>query len=221
MSITVIQWQSVFILFKTMNKVLRSPENRRSNMLLVTGILLSAMLLGSPMMIEIATMSEFESGEGVALGDGNLAIWLVVLGSLVTFAVYGYRLHLQNKIGQSGFWSVGPNVIGILIGAYMLFTAIDHISFFSPFREDAGIVNWTFFQEYKEISDVECNSEIMIVKGMESDKVTYRCPKPMQLVLGRFSSKPYMPWPGYSEGTSTELVLAFKELQEESKQLTD
>lgn len=218
LSITAIQWQSLFIVFSAMKKFFKHSEGRSNQLILITCVLISATLLVSPVMFELVAMSDFESGKGVALSSDNNPIWLLLLGSVITLCLYTYRLYYQHKAGTSTFLSVGPNFLGILIACYMAFTAIDHLIFYQG--DDAGFLNWSFFRDYKEISDVNCDSEIMLIKGMKSGTITYRCPQPNQLLLGQLSSNPYLPWPGYREGTSTELVPALEQLQAESKNLS-
>jgi hypothetical protein len=60
---------------------------------------------------------------------------------------------------------------------------------------------------------------LVTLEGMKSGEITYRCPQPNQLLLGQLSSNPYLPWPGYTEGTSKELVSALEQLQAESEQV--
>jgi hypothetical protein len=65
-------------------------------------------------------------------------------------------------------------------------------------------VSWAFFRD--RVTDIHCNSDMLVVNGMSSTVATWRCPQGPQMVLSRYSSTPIIPWPGYVEGSSSQLA---------------
>jgi hypothetical protein len=113
-----------------------------------------------------------------------------------------------------------PSNIGLLAialgGCYLVLSAVNHYSFFSPLDEKAGI---TFVEALNsadlaaKVTDIQCET-ILFVRD-EGDVMKWRCPS---WIYGDAMSK----WPlaglwSYKEGESRELKLAIEEIKYISK----
>lgn len=75
-------------------------------------------------------------------------------------------------------------------------------------------------QAVEPVSDVICGNAVIAVRGIKSATATYRCAKAEGLVIGAYSNLPFIPWPDYTEGQSTELPLAMKRILADAKTYT-
>ncbi len=57
---------------------------------------------------------------------------------------------------------------------------------------------------------------MLVVKGLDSDTATYRCPHEGVVVMGRFTGTPIVPWPTYTEGTSHQLAVEMRKMQRDA-----
>ena len=78
------------------------------------------------------------------------------------------------------------------------------------------MLNLALFREEGDIKDVKCEQDMVVIKGMDSDVATYRCPSTGILAMGRLSGTPIVPWPAYTEGTSRDLPRVMRELMKNS-----
>lgn len=179
------------------------------------GIILAAGLLSAPIILEVAQAMAFANGKPVSLGGKLRTLWFMGAGALVILSVFSYRMAKQAKAKTSHFFAVGANVFGLLIGLYLAFVVTDQLSFYRSF-EDTGMLSWAIMKEDPSLRDIRCESDFLIVRGFDSGIATYRCPTPLQLIYGRLSGAPIVPWPGFTEGRSAELAQALKKLQNEA-----
>lgn len=185
---------------------LRLPEG----ILTAFGMLIASALMSFPLLQEVSTASERSV---VSPRGDHLHLWSLGLGGALAVAVFGLRLYRLRKEPNAGFFAVGANTSAILIGLYMLVVVADQLVFFAPPRDDAGMVNWSLFREQGRVTDIQCESDILVVKGLDSDSATYRCPHDGTMVMGRFSGAPFVPWPAYTEGTSHQLAVEVRKMQ--------
>lgn len=174
-------------------------------------VMLPAMLLGAPLMLEVVRVTQFHNG-GVSLDGAAVQNWLTAGGAIVGALVFGRRLWAMRSTG-AGFWRVGGSTMGLLISVYMGFVSADQYAFYQG-KEDAGLLNWEFMREIGSVKDVHCESELMAVSGVNGEKAVFRCPT--HVVLGKFTGQPFIPWPGYTQGESKELASAIKKMHAEA-----
>lgn len=214
MSVAIMLWLAIALGWRA---ILRHPSttNPSETGRTIVSLMLPTMLLSTPIFIEIVQVGLFFDGGGVSLGYTYLPMCLVGAGSITSLAVFGYRFNRQRLAPEPGFFSVGSNVIGLLISAYLVFVTLDQFMFYVPHRKDAGSVSWKFFKN--EVTDIKCNSELLLVNIIDSTTATYRCPAPLQMVLGRFSGAPFVAWPSYTEGHSDQLAAVIRKMRAEAK----
>lgn len=143
-------------------------------------------------------------------GKESLTLPILAAGALACLAYFGLRITQRHSAATLA--AVGVDMTYLLVGLYMAFVVVDQITFFEPSKKDAGMVNWELLGEVAKVNDVHCDSPLLIVKGMDGDVATYRCPNRAGIVLGRYSAKPFIPWPHYTEGESLELALALRDI---------
>ncbi|CAJ0807647.1 MULTISPECIES: hypothetical protein [Ralstonia] len=203
-------------------QVLRAPSLIRSEALpprvawvTAASMMFGAMLASMPLLLEFSQAARMENGESISLTSNSyLDLALLGIGGLLAIGSFGYRIYFQRRKPAAGFWSVGANAMGLLVGTYFVFVVADQLAFFAPPRDDAGVVSWGYFSSLGTVKDVQCDRDVLIVKGINSGLATYRCPR--GIVLARFSSMPIAPWPAYSEGESAQLAAAVKKLHAEA-----
>ncbi|MBB3221673.1 hypothetical protein [Pseudoduganella umbonata] len=99
--------------------------------------------------------------------------------------------------------------LAALLGClYLGFTALDHLHFYQD-KERTGYLDASIAEE----AGVPCARGFILVR-LEPDRreATYRCPS--NIVFGDYLDQPFVPWPSYREGSSAELPLAIRRLQE-------
>lgn len=186
-------------------------------LLTACGLVFATILLLTPVAMELATLAAIDRGEPVAMDGGFLPLWHLGGGGALTLLVCGYRLFRLGQQQAPSILETGANVYGVLFGLYMAFVVIDQRAFFSPPAEDAGMVNWSFFQETAHITDIQCQSDMLVVKGADSPVAIYRCPDEGTLVFGRYTGTPIVLWPNYTEGHSRQLATTMQKLYSEAK----
>lgn len=213
LNVAILQWIVIVQCFRTVGQIRVGALNRTEGMLSIIGMIAAVALIGFPLLQELATVAAFSSGKPVSPQGDYLPLWFLGLGGGLGVAVFGLRLYRQHTKSNAGFFAVGANAFGIMIGLYMLFVVADQIVFFAPPREDAGMVNWGLFREEGVVKDIQCQSDILVVKGTDSDAATYRCPLEGVVVMGRFTGTPIVPWPTYTEGSSHQLAVEIHKIQ--------
>lgn len=136
------------------------------------------------------------------------AAWMIAAGALMGLSAYGWRL-LRQRNADAGVFAIGANVFGLLICSYIVFAVVDQAIYYGD-SADSGVMNWSYIKKDGAISDVQCDFEWMVVKGVNTQEVTYRCPT--SVMFGRNTAKPFVPWPSYTEGTSKQLAKVLQNL---------
>lgn len=52
------------------------------------------------------------------------------------------------------------------------------------------MLSWALMKEDPTLREISCESDFLIVRGIDTGIATYRCPTPLQLVYGRLSGAP-------------------------------
>lgn len=192
-------------------------KSGEGSLLTACGLVFATILLLAPVAMELATLAAIDRGEPVATDGGFLPLWHLGAGGALTLLVCGYRLFRLGRQQAPSILEAGANVYGVLMGLYMAFVVIDQLAFFSPPADDAGMVNWSFFQETAHITDIQCQSDMLVVKDADSPVAIYRCPDEGALVFGLYTGTPIVLWPNYTEGRSRQLATAMQKLYSEAK----
>jgi len=200
--------------YRAFMRYARGELDARSTLRAVCMATVPAILLGLPMALEGLRTARFEGGMSIALDSPLSFAWLTLVGAACGLMFFGRRAWLQ-RLALPTFASVGANVIGLLMGAYMAFVAVDQMVFFAG--EDSGMLNWGAVQELSdvEVKDVNCGSSVIVIRAVETGTATYRCPA--TVVIGPYSARPFIPWPSYTEGDSQQLAAAIKALHKSAE----
>ncbi len=202
--------------FRAFMRHARRELDAGSTLRAVSTAMVPAMLLGLPMALEVIRTARFEGGMPIAMDSPMSFPWLTLMGAACGLMFFGRRAWLQ-RLAQPTFASVGVNVTGLLMSAYMAFVAVDQMMFFTG--EDSGMLNWGAMQELSdvEVKDVKCAHGVIVVRAVETGTATYRCPA--TVVIGPYSARPFIPWPSYTEGDSQQLAAAIKALHKSAEKL--
>lgn len=221
LSLTVLHWIVLVQCFHTMQQALAGAGGRNERMLSTLGMLTSAGLMGFPLVSELLTVAAFSDGKPISIQGDYLPLWFLGAGGALALVVFGLRLARQRKHPGVGFFAVGANAAGLAIGLYMMFVVADQLAFFAPPREDAGMLNWGLVRQQGLVNDIQCDSDLLVVKGIESDEATYRCPHEGLVVMGRFTGTPIVPWPSYTEGSSHQLATEVRKMHRSAVKVED
>lgn len=171
-------------------------------------------LLSSPLVLMMLRASEFENGKAVTMMSAWTTPLLFAAGGVAAAAFFAFRLYRQHKQGSAGFLAIGPNVIALAAGLYVAAAAADHLAFIQA-GPDAGYLNWGFFAEEGQVTDVQCAHDTMLVAHIDADEVSYRCPT--SVVMNSVAAAPFVPWPSYTEGKSRLLAQRLHRMREEAR----
>jgi|GEM_PF-5271494 len=178
------------------------------------GIMVTALLLAAPMLMEIVQIHSLIDGHSISMNDEHmLPLWFMGSGSLIALTSFGYRLWVQSRSHEAGWLAVGQNVMGVMVGVYMMVVVADQLFFYAPHRADAGMLNWSIMKRTKGLENIVCDSDTIVVKGIDSGVATYRCPQNGFMIFERYSGAPIIPWPSYVEGSSAKLASEIKAMQ--------
>ena len=136
---------------------------------------------------------------------------LVLVFGLISATTYIYALAWLHREHPSNTKRLGACVLGAAAGLYMTVTAIDHFWFFRGEPDRAGWVS----SEAVEAADVPCIRGLAIVR-LDEDGAQFRCPR--SFVFDTMSSRPFIPWPGYDAGKSTELKMGIERMMKNTVQ---
>ena len=142
LSLTILQAIVMVQCFRTVILIQSGALKRTEGMLTAFGMMAAAGIMGFPLLQEYATVAAFSQGKPVSPQGDYLPLWFLGFGGVLAVAVFGLRLHRQRTNPNAGFFAVGANASGIMIGLYMLFVVADQLMFFAPPRQDAGMLNW-------------------------------------------------------------------------------
>lgn len=176
-------------------------------------ILLPSLVVGAPILVEFMQAAAFANEQPISLGPNYWPLWCLGGGGILAVALFGVQLYRQIRSGNSTFAAVGATATGALVGLYLVFVVVDQALFFHAPNDDAGVVGWNFVRDMGTVTDIECAGDLLVVRDMASSTAIYRCPNGPQMILGRMSATPVIPWPGYAEGSSAQLAAALQALR--------
>ena len=198
-------------------QLVRSRSITQGQALFSNGLmLLAAVLITLPIFIEYIAVLLFAKGSSVSMNGNYSVLWFLGIGGALAVLAFGLRLfavHSFKERPPQFLAQTQTNYMGIAVGFYMLFVVADQIIFYQPPRDDSGMLSWSFMREEGMVKDVHCESSMLVVAGLETGTATYRCPHDGLVVMGRFTGKPIVPWPHYTEGTSQQLAIEVRNLQ--------
>lgn len=144
LSLVILQWVVAVQCFRTLGFIREGAVKRSEGMLTVFGMMAAAALVSFPLLLEFVTVAAFSQGKPVSPRGDYVPLWFLGAGGLLAVLVFGLRLHRQRLNANAGFFAIGANASGIMIGLYMVFVVADQVLFFMPSREDAGMLNWGY-----------------------------------------------------------------------------
>lgn len=212
---TVLMWLGLLSSFEVMRLYATNELTSSEVFRLSAAAGLPSIVITTPVVVEMVRVVQMHNG-GVSMDGLPLFPWLTGIGGAMGAAIYGAQLLRQRNAGAK-FLAVGKGVTGFLLCCYMIFVAADQFAFFDSSKQDAGIVNWAHFKEAGSVLDVQCDNELMVIRDVDSDEVTYRCPS--SILLGQFTTRPFVPWPSYTEGTSRDLARALRSMHNQAEKL--
>jgi len=128
-----------------------------------------------------------------------------------------FALKLRAKAGETDR-DQGPGLVfgmtlwAVLAGVYVSGTAMDHLVFFRDSTQ-TGQMDVAFSG-----AQMTCSGGVILVR-MQGDTAVYRCPKSIR--LGQDYQAPFVPWPSYTEGSSTALKARIDEVLQQVAQQKD
>jgi hypothetical protein len=189
----------------------------RHQALISATLVICSLLVMVPFVIEVLAHYQFRHGGGLAVDETVWALWFLLLTGVLSVAVLGRGLWSMGKHGTGSFFAIGAHVLGFLIGVYFLFCTFSHLAFYKLSEGDAGFLNWPLVRDIAPVSDVKCDHDFLLVRNMNAEEVSYRCPARSAWIFGRYTNTPLVLWPDYTDGTSAELGLALRTLHRKAK----
>ncbi|WP_454914462.1 hypothetical protein [Variovorax gossypii] len=169
-----------------------------------TGALALAFLLS---LTFLQTMGLF--GPNAVAGDTtNYSPALIFALGVMVLAFFSAVLIAQRPPTPPSHVQIGSAVFAAVVGAYLMFVAVDHWWFF---RGDDELNGWAS-PSAMGVKEVDCDFALARIEG---DAIAYRCAH--LFIFGRAYAHPFVPWPSYTPGTSIELKLKQDELMREAE----
>lgn len=143
------------------------------------------------------------NSESVSTETNDYSVWLLLLGGVVLL-IGGVLVFIaqkrHNKLNKIG--SIITIQIYLWVRLYSTYAAIDHLTFAD---KNFGIMS-TQLIKMGNVEDVICDKPLVFVNFIEGERqpLKWRCPE--FFVLNGLSSKPFVPWPNYSEGESQKMA---------------
>lgn len=146
-------------------------------------------------------------GPRAVAGDAtNYSPALIFALGVIVLVFFSAVLIAQRHSTPPSHVQLGSAVFAAVVGAYLMFVAIDHWWFF---RGDDELNGWVS-PSAMGVTEVDCDFALARIEG---DLIAYRCAH--LFVFGRAYAHPFVPWPSYTSGTSIELKLKQDELMRE------
>lgn len=152
--------------------------------------------------------------EQIDQAGSNLPVWLYLAGGvyLLLGAALSFRIAVKGKtLGKIG--AILKIQVLLWVGLYSTYAAWDHLRFAD---ENFGILS-TRLVEIGGVKDVSCDQALMLVNYTEGQTtpMQWRCPTGFSLL--NKTSRPFVPWPDYTEGESEQLAAAMNKIMTEAK----
>lgn len=146
-------------------------------------------------------------------GGGNSVVWFAALfgcASLLLALRSVAELVASSGDRAAGGWRLGGVVFSALTSVLVCWAVADHFVFCAGSR--IAVLD----PRAMEVSDMPCDG-LAIARLDDGRVVRYRCARSM--VWGMFTDTPFIPWPSYSEGTSSQLHAAIARMRERAVKL--
>lgn len=178
-------------------------------------LVVSTLLINAVLVMEAMHALQYAGGMPLPVESLLPDVLLTGAGAMIGMLVYGLRLHRQRGT-QPRPLAILVNAFGLAASLYLSVVVIDHELFYRD-EANAGMVNLEYFRDSGGVKDVGCGQALIVARGVDDGDVVYRCPEFM--LYGKFSSKPFIPWPSYTEGTSPQLGLALRRVNSRAEKL--
>ncbi len=215
-SVSILGWLSLMPYFV---RAFRGPGLTRPEFALAAVSFMGTAAALAPVMLELGMVGREASGASISLDQSaTLQLVLLATGGVLSIIAFAARLLRLRRAPEARFSSVGVNTLGLAIGVYLCVVVVDQVRFLRASGDDVGMLAWSIVRtEFRDtVKDVRCDSEVMIVRGVESGVATYRCPHLPQITLARYSATPIFAWPAYEESRSAQLAQALRQLTPDS-----
>ena len=146
-------------------------------------------------------------------GGPNAAVWLAALFGLVSLSLAIKSLADLKKVpdhANPSSLGLGSVVISALTSILICGAVADHALFCAGSR--LAVLD----PRAMEVRDMPCDG-LAIARVDDGGNARYRCAHSM--VWGEFSDAPFLPWPSYSEGTSSQLQAAIARVRAQAVRL--
>lgn len=145
---------------------------------------------------------------GAPIGIAKSAPFILLCGGAISFTANGWCL--RNAMKRSSHLQMGAHTATLLGSALIMYAAFDHIAFYTD-HDRVGYVDADIATE----ADIHCAAGYAMVRlDAGSNTAIYRCPT--AFVVGNVLEEPLVPWPHYSEGSSSSLATAIHRLNSSS-----
>lgn len=176
-------------------------------------LLVPAMLSAAPIIALFYDSYRLQSDAGLPTSGGEVTVWLSLIGAILSLTLLIAQRVQNSRAGSLlGFWGVGWLAFSSLLTIIVGTSALKQISFVD---QHAGMVAFDYFRD--QVTDMKCDSAVILAKYKPGEPVRYRCPT--SVILNRFSSVPFVPWPDYNEGESEQLARAIEQVRGEAIQV--
>lgn len=135
-------------------------------------------------------------------------IALIMIGAAAFLVDHGSRLWRSRGTG-SATRPAGKSVVATVAAAYLVAGVIDHVSFFHPplATTQSGVLYLASIPGVDKVQDARCDTQWLFVQDFSAEEAfVFRCPSHDSFPLGRYSSAPFIVWPHYAQGQSSELA---------------
>lgn len=130
--------------------------------------------------------------------------WAGLIASLIFGCAHVWRIKRYKSRMSSALVVVAITLV-FIYGKSLSFVSSDKV----------GVLNYGLLSTMTPIGDVDCASGALLVKIGEKE-ATWRCPKDVTFLP--MSSKPFVPWPSYTQGKSEDLAAAIHQMMSEASQ---
>lgn len=175
-------------------------------------LLAPAILAAAPIISLFYDSYRLQSEAGFEPSAGQVSVWLSLIGAVLSLAIFiALRVQSSRAGNRLGFWGIGwlifSSSLAILVGT----SAFKQLAFVD---KHTGMVAFEYFRD--QVTDMKCDSAVILAKYEPGKPVRYRCPT--SVIFNRFGSAPFVPWPDYTEGDSKQLAQAVEQMKREAIQ---
>lgn len=200
--------------YKTTTQHFKEDKNYARNVVRNGFFLIAAFFLISAPFFN--TMWQANS-QGVSTQTNDFSVWLLLVGGVVLLVacVTEFKAEKRNK-RLNNLGSIITIQIYLWVGLYSAYAAIDHLTFAD---KNFGVMS-TQLIKIGHVDDVICDKPLVFINFIEGEHtpLKWRCPE--FFVLNGLSSKPFLPWPNYTQGESQKMADALYQFVSEARENT-